>query len=281
MSGLQRHPFHMVKPSVWPFFTSIFALAFVLSVVMYLRNVDLSGWWTLNCIVFLCICAGNWWREVVIEAHHEGHHTKAVQKGLRLGVILFIVSEIMFFFAFFWAFFHSSLAPAIQIGCVWPPAGITPFDPWGVPLLNTFILLLSGLTITATHHYLVEGNFLETRNFYVYTLILALLFTGFQFYEYLTSSFSISDGIYGSTFFMTTGLHGAHVIVGTIFIFVCFCRTMINHFSREHHVGFEAAAWYWHFVDVVWLFLFVSIYWWGGRLFLFNENYLEKNLLSF
>lgn len=215
-------------------------------------------------LLSLTLAMSFWWRDVVREATYEGAHTSVVQKGLRLGVILFIVSEVMFFFGFFWAFFHSSLAPTVQIGCVWPPVGITPFNPWGIPLLNTTILLLSGLTITAVHHYLVAGNKEEALNFYIFTLVLAIFFTLFQVYEYISAPFSISDGIYGSTFFMATGFHGFHVIVGTVFILVCFFRTVLDHFTRTHHIGFEAAAWYWHFVDVVWLFLFVSVYWWGG-----------------
>ncbi len=177
-------------------------------------------------------------------------------------MVLFIVSEIMFFFAFFWAYFHSSLVPTIEIGSIWPPAGIEVFNPWGVPLLNTFLLLLSGLTITYAHHALLLGYYFYVKDGLLMTVFLAILFTLFQGYEYFEAPFSIADGIYGSTFFMATGFHGFHVIIGTTFIVVCLFR--IHHFTREHHVGFEAAAWYWHFVDVVWLFLFVSIYWWGS-----------------
>jgi cytochrome c oxidase subunit 3 len=170
----------------------------------------------------------------------------------------------MFFFAFFWAFFHSSLSPAVEIGCVWPPAGIVPFNPWKVPLFNTFILLLSGLTITICHHALVKGQDRLCTIFFGATIFLALSFTLVQLYEYRISPFGISDGIYGSTFFMATGFHGLHVIIGSIFISICFLRMLSGHFTREHHVGFECAAWYWHFVDIVWLFLFVVVYWWGG-----------------
>jgi len=185
-----------------------------------------------------------------------------VQKGLKMGMVLFIVSEVLFFFAFFWAFFHSSLAPAVQIGSVWPPVGISVFDPWGIPLLNTLILLLSGLTITYTHHGLLLGYKDVVKDGFLFTLLLAFLFTFFQGYEYLNAAFSISDGIYGSTFYLATGFHGFHVLIGTLFILVCFLRR--GQFTVDHHVGFEAAAWYWHFVDVVWLFLFVTIYWWGS-----------------
>jgi len=168
----------------------------------------------------------------------------------------------MFFFAFFWAFFHSSLAPSVEIGSIWPPLGIEPFNPWGIPLLNTCILLLSGVTITYTHHALCLGNARYLIDGFLFTILLAICFTFFQAYEYLNAPFNISDSVYGSTFYMATGFHGLHVIIGTLFICVCFAR--YTHFTREHHVGFEAAAWYWHFVDVVWLFLFISIYWWGS-----------------
>lgn len=205
-----------------------------------------------------------WWRDVVREGTFEGHHTKAVQSGLRIGVVLFIVSEVMFFFGFFWAYFHSSLAPAVELGSIWPPSGISAFDPWGVPLLNTCILLLSGATITSVHHYLIKGESDLVIQGYVATLALAVAFTLLQLMEYLEAPFTISDGIYGSTFFMATGFHGFHVIIGTSFILYCFIRTLQSHFTKTHHLGFEAAAWYWHFVDVVWLFLFVSVYWWGS-----------------
>jgi len=215
--------------------------------------------------------------DVIFESTYQGYHTRAVQRGLRIGVILFIVSEVMFFFAFFWAFFHSSLSPSIQIGCVWPPAGIVPFSPWRIPLLNTIVLLVSGMAITAAHYYLVLGDGDDVYELYLYTLGLAVLFTFLQLYEYRHAPFDISDGIYGSTFFMTTGLHGFHVLAGTIAIFISFLRTcFFDHFTREHHIGFESAVWYWHFVDVVWLFLFVAVYWWGGALV-----FLVKTLLNF
>jgi cytochrome c oxidase subunit 3 len=166
----------------------------------------------------------------------------------------------MFFFAFFWAYFHSSLAPAIEIGSVWPPWRIVPFNPWGIPFLNTCILLLSGVTITYVHHSIIRGNLENAVEGFVYTVGLAFLFTLFQAYEYFEAPFSISDGVYRSTFYVATGFHRLHVIIGTIFIFVCLGRLVLHHFTKQHHFRFEAAAWYWHFVDVVWLFLFISIF---------------------
>jgi len=179
-------------------------------------------------------------------------------------MVLFIVSEIMFFLAFFWAFFHSSLAPTIEIGAVWPPKGIDVLNPWEIPFLNTVILLTSGATVTWAHHAILAGQKTQGMVSLAATIILAAIFTGFQVIEYIEAPFTITDGIYGSTFFMATGFHGFHVFIGTIFLFICLLRLNANQFSTHQHFGFEAAAWYWHFVDVVWLFLFVAIYWWGG-----------------
>lgn len=205
-----------------------------------------------------------WWRDIIREASFEGQHTVAVQDGLRLGMILFIVSEVMFFFAFFWAFFTSSLAPVFNIGGVWPPAGLEVISPWGLPLLNTLLLLSSGATVTWAHHAIVGGLKYESQAALYVTITFAIYFTVFQVLEYIEAPFSISDGVYGSTFFMATGFHGFHVFIGTIFLSVCAVRLYLDHFSRQHHFGFEAAAWYWHFVDVVWLILFLGIYWWGA-----------------
>lgn len=205
-----------------------------------------------------------WWRDVLRESTLEGHHTKVVQDGLRYGFILFIVSEVLFFFAFFWASFHSSLSPTVEIGSCWPPKGILVLDPWAIPFLNTPILLSSGAAVTWAHHAILAGK--ERRAVYalVATVSMALVSTGFQVMEYYQAPFTISDSIYGSTFSLATGFHGFHVIIGTLFSIVCGFRQYLGHLTKEHHVGFEAAAWYWHFVDVVWLFPFVSIYWWGG-----------------
>jgi len=266
MSSLQRHPYHLVDPSPWPLVTALSCLITATGAALFMHgfsNGDLVLFIGLFLVVF---CMGIWWRDVIRESTFNGHHTKIVQLGLRWGMILFIVSEIMFFFAFFWAFFHSSLSPAMEIGSAWPPTSITPFDPWGVPLLNTFILLLSGATVTWCHHEIVAGRKEPAKLSLLLTIGLAILFTGFQALEYVEAGFKISDGVYGSTFYMATGFHGFHVFVGTIFLFVCFIRLGQNHFTKSHHLGFEFAAWYWHFVDVVWLFLFVVVYWWGNSI---------------
>lgn len=260
----QKHSFHLVDPSPWPIVGSMSALMLTFGIVMAMHGYNggnLLWRFGLAMILFTMFC---WWRDVIREATYEGQHTQAVQAGLKIGVVLFILSEAMFFVSFFWAFFHSSLNPTPAIGGVWPPALMETINPWGIPLLNTILLLSSGATITWAHHAIQYGSKSEGLQALSATITLAIIFTLFQYYEYVNAPFTIADGIYGSTFYITTGFHGFHVIIGTTFIAVCLGRLYLNHFSREHHVGFEAAAWYWHFVDIVWLFLFVSVYWWGS-----------------
>ena len=261
---MQQNNYHLVTASPWPVVTAGNILLFLVSVVLYTKansaGVSLLGVNTIGLI----ICMGLWWRDVVREGTYEGNHTVEVEKGLICGMVLFIVSEVCFFVAFFWAFFHSSMSPAIQIGGIWPPEDLVGFDQWSLPLLNTFILLGSGVTITWAHHELIGGNVKGAVIGMELTILLAIAFTLFQAYEYVNSKVTIADSIYGSTLFMATGFHGLHVIIGTTILTVMLVRLYKGHFTREHHFGFEAGAWYWHFVDVVWLFLFVSIYWWGA-----------------
>lgn len=261
----QKHPFHLVDPSPWPIFGSLGALATTLGGVMYMHSFAGGASLLTLGLTMIFYTMFVWWRDVIRESTYEGHHTSVVQIGLRYGMILFIISEVMFFLAFFWAFFHSSLAPTVEIGAIWPPKGIEVLDPWGIPFLNTLILLSSGAAVTWAHHAILAG--LKEQAIYglVATILLAIIFTAFQGMEYVEAPFTISDGIYGSTFFLATGFHGLHVIIGTLFLLVCCLRQYMGHLTPKHHFGFEAAAWYWHFVDVVWLFLFVSIYWWGGN----------------
>jgi heme/copper-type cytochrome/quinol oxidase subunit 3 len=190
-----------------------------------------------------------------------------VQLGLRFGMVLFIVSEVMFFVAFFWAFFWASLAPVPEIASVWPPKNIEVLAAFEVPFLNTLILLSSGATVTWAHHAVLAGQHRPVILGLICTIILAAAFTGLQVFEYVGANFTISDSIYGSTFYMATGFHGFHVFVGTCFLTVCLFRALAYHFTSRHHFGLEAAIMYWHFVDVVWLFLFVAVYYWGGVLF--------------
>ena len=258
------HPYHLVDPSPWPFVASIAALCCTFGGVIYMHAYAGGGFLLQFGFVLILLTIYTWWRDIVRESTFEGHHTAKVQEGLRMGIILFIVSEVIFFFAFFWAFFHSSLVPVFQIGGVWPPEAIETINPWEIPLLNTVLLLSSGASVTWAHHAIVAGGKRSAVIGLIVTIVFAAIFTSLQAFEYVTSPFSISDGIYGSVFYMATGFHGFHVIVGTLFLTVCLIRLNNDHFSQEHHLGFEAAAWYWHFVDVVWLFLFVSLYWWGS-----------------
>jgi len=264
MSNYQEHPYHLVDPSPWPIVGAFSALFLTTGGVMYMHSYQSGGFVLGLGLLMLIYTMFVWWRDVIREATFEGHHTQAVQTSMRYGMALFIISEVMFFFAFFWAYFHSSLVPNIEIGGVWPPLGIEPFNPFGVPALNTVILLTSGFTVTWAHRSMVAGYRNGVVIGLVLTLILAVAFTGLQGLEYSEATFSITDGIYGSTFFLATGFHGLHVIIGTIFLTVCLFRQLASHFTRHHHFGFEAAAWYWHFVDVVWIFLFVTIYYWGS-----------------
>nr|YP_010408168.1 cytochrome c oxidase subunit III [Septaria lineata]URF21541.1 cytochrome c oxidase subunit III [Septaria lineata]USS60654.1 cytochrome c oxidase subunit 3 [Septaria lineata] len=256
-----RNPFHLVEFSPWPLTGSMGAL---------FLTVGLAGWfhgYSMATMVLGLVLVGltmvQWWRDVIREGTFQGFHTVKVGKGLRWGMILFIVSEVCFFFAFFWAYFHSSLAPSPELGSCWPPVGINPLNPFEVPLLNTAVLLASGVTVTWAHHALMEGDRMNGIQGLIATVVLGVYFTFLQGGEYYEAPFTIADGAYGSAFFVATGFHGLHVLIGSSFLLVCLVRVWTQHFSPTHHFGFEAAAWYWHFVDVVWLFLYLSIYWWG------------------
>nr|YP_010507828.1 cytochrome c oxidase subunit 3 [Phytophthora capensis]UXG55937.1 cytochrome c oxidase subunit 3 [Phytophthora capensis] len=261
----QNHPYHLVDPSPWPFVISFGLFFLTFGGAMYFHGYIGSTLLTLTGLLMVILTMYTWFRDIVREAVYEGQHTKQVQLGLRNGMLLFIFSELLFFVSFFWAFFHSALAPTPEIGSLWPPLGIETVNAWGIPLLNTIILLSSGATITWAHHSIVFGDRENSILSLIITILLAFFFTLIQAYEYIESTFSISDSIYGTTFYLLTGFHGIHVVVGTIFIIVSTIRLINHHFTKQHHFGFEAAAWYWHFVDVVWLFLFVTVYWWGGN----------------
>lgn len=258
------HPYHLVEPSPYPYMASFGALALTIGAVMYFHSYAYGNYLALSSFILISFVAYMWWRDIVREATYQGHHTLVVQRGLKYGMILFILSEVCFFFSFFWAFFHSSLGPDIQIGAVWPPIGIQVIDPFAVPLLNTAVLLTSGATVTWSHHAMIAGDRKNTLIALTFTIFLAFFFTGLQAMEYYESSFSIADSVYGSLFFLLTGFHGIHVIIGTIFLIVSLIRCYHHHFTKSHHNGFEAAIWYWHFVDYVWLGLYVAIYWWGS-----------------
>jgi len=264
MSNIIKHPYHLVEISPWPLYASGSAIGLTTGIVEWFHNKSIDLF--IIRLLIILIVIHQWWRDISREGSYQGLHTLIVETGLRWGIILFIVSEVIFFISFFWAFFHRSLSPNVELGCLWPPKGVTAFDPFKVPLINTIILLSSGVRVTWSHHALMEGNFRRSKESLGVTILLGIYFTAIQVLEYVESPFSISDSSYGRTFFVATGFHGLHVLIGTLFLFFTFIRLKLGKISINHHFGFEAAAWYWHFVDVVWLFLYITIYWWGGKL---------------
>lgn len=253
--------YHIVNARPWPLTASISRLVLICSLSYWFHSRIILTLPVPTLLILLNIIC--WWRDITREASIWGIHTKKVQQGLEWGIALFITSEAIFFRAFFWAFFHRRLAPALETGCAWPPTGVWPLNPFSIPLLNTAILLASGVRVTYAHHAVLTSTKPHLTNRLIITVTLGWYFTYLQATEYIDTSFTIADRIYGSTFFIATGFHGIHVIIGSTFLLICLKRSKETHFSNNHHFGFEAAAWYWHFVDVIWIFLFLSIYWWA------------------
>ena len=280
MAGDVKHDYHLVNPSPWPLVGAIAVTVLALGGVAFMHGgvfgMEKGTWWLMAIgLALVGYTMFGWWRDVVLESR-AGDHTPVVQIGLRYGMVLFIASEVMFFVAWFWSFFEFAIYwpervsswdaanPIFADGLArfgdWPPVGVETFDPFHLPLINTLVLLLSGTTVTWAHHALQHGDRAGARNGLILTVILGFFFTLLQIYEYDHAQFTFDGTLYGSAFFMATGFHGAHVIIGTIFLLVCLIRLMMGGFTPEKHFGFEAAAWYWHFVDVVWLFLFAFVY---------------------
>ena len=265
----KHHPFHVPRPSIWPFAASVAAGLLATGGLLYLHKVNIMGGavglkgFAVGVLAVLAVMFF-WWKDVVFETVTERAHNKVTEISLRFGMALFIASEVMFFVAFFWAFFASALFPTEAIGYIWPPKTIHTVNPFDLPFLMTMILLLSGCTVTWAHHAILEGKKEESIRAIGITALLGASFLCFQIYEYAHAKFHFTDGIYPSNFFMATGFHGFHVFIGTVFLVVCWFRAKKGHFTPDRHFGFEAAAWYWHFVDVVWLFLFIAIYCWGN-----------------
>lgn len=282
MSLKQHHDYHLVDPSPWPLMGALSALILFSGLVMFMHNTEVFGVKPGHILLPLGLAMVIytmyvWWRDVINEGIHGGHHKSIVRHGLRVGMALFIVSEVMFFFGFFWSFFKSAIDPSLVfdgpsifestvdvVTGSWPPQGITTFDAWDLPFINTLVLLLSGTTITWAHYCLLRNDRRGLIWGLLLTVILGVGFTCLQALEYSHAPFGFKDGIYSSNFFMATGFHGAHVIIGTLFLMVCLYRAIKGQFTPEGHLGFEFAAWYWHFVDVVWLFLFSFVYVWGS-----------------
>ncbi|MAF47787.1 MAG: cytochrome c oxidase subunit 3 [Rhodospirillales bacterium] len=264
----KTHPWHLVEPSPWPIMGGISAFVTAVGAIIFMHT-DFAWLMVLGFVLILIVFWG-WLRDVIAEAEAGTYHSALVQKGLRIGMILFITSEVMFFFAFFWAYFHSSLPILNNVAGTWPNGDLKAIGASGIPMLNTLILLSSSVTVTIAHHAILENRRPKAVMWTAITFILGIIFLGFQGFEYgelILHSFKITDGIYPSTFFMATGFHGFHVLLGTCFLIVCFFRLRAGHFKPDQHVGFEAAAWYWHFVDVVWVFLYINVYFWGASSF--------------
>ncbi|MGC0372395.1 MAG: hypothetical protein DGJ47_001108 [Rickettsiaceae bacterium] len=268
MSAKQDHPYHLVELSPWPVAVSFSLFILAIGIIMSMHEYAFGDLVLGSGTIAVIFCAYSWWRDVIHEGRVGKFHTKEVQAGLRIGMALFILSEVMFFFAFFFSYFSASLFPAGILDGIWvaaegswPPKDIKTFDPWDIPLINTLILLLSGTTVTWAHHAIENNNEEDAVTALGISVALGLLFSAFQAYEYSHAAFKLNDGVYAANFYLATGFHGVHVIVGTIFLAVCYFRARKGHFNKRNgHLGFEFAAWYWHFVDVVWLFLFVFVY---------------------
>lgn len=267
MSDEKNHDYHLVDPSPWPILTAFGVFAMAATFIFYMHEMG-SGLFPIIALIIVCAMAFFWWVDITNEGEFQGHHTPVVQLHLRYGVFMFLLSEVMFFVAWFWAYFDAALFPNELIqemrveytGGVWPPLSVLTFDAWDLPFINTLVLLLSGFAVTWAHHALIHNDRKTVIAGLSGAVALGVLFTILQAIEYSHAAFGIADGLYPSTFYLATGFHGFHVIIGTIFLFVILIRTIKGHFKPDHHFGFEAAAWYWHFVDVIWIFLFIFIY---------------------
>jgi cytochrome c oxidase subunit 3 len=267
----KSHPFHLVNPSPWPIFTSFSVFIFALSIISYLHNVKYSAIALFASILLICIALFCWWGDVIYEAKNDNAHNEEVRRGLKIGFFGLIAMEAMLFFVFFWAFFHLWISPVkifddlwnFKEG-VWPPDGIKVFNPWGLPFLNTIILMLSGTTISWAHHEIKEGNIKNVTYGLTLTIILGLLFSFIQGYEYYHASFLFKEegfkSFYSTIFYILTGFHGLHVIAGTSFLIICFIRNLRGSLKKENHLALDFAAWYWHFVDIIWILLFIFLY---------------------
>jgi len=263
MVNERKHLFHIVDPSPWPIITALGAFLLTSGLAFFMHRIQLGGYVLLCGFFILILSSIFWFGEIIDEGTFRGSHTNIVRNGLRWGFLFFILSEVMLFFGFFWGFAHASLNVAGEIGLIWPPMYIEPISFLDYPLLNTGLLITSGFSVTWAHKSLAAGLVSEAIDGLVVTLIIGSIFVLFQAFEYYESSFNISDNVYSSTFFMLTGLHGMHVIVGVTFLFISLFRLLLNHYLINHYLGFVLAIWYWHFVDIIWIILFLIVYVWG------------------
>ena len=262
-SKFQQFPFHLVAPSPWPIYQSFSLMSFALALALTMHGYigDMYLVFFTGTVVLLTMFL--WFRDIVAEGTFLGDHTLAVRKGLSLGFYLFVVSEVLIFAGLFWAYFHSAMAPSIELGSVWPPVGIEAVGPTELPLLNTIILLSSGATMTYSHHGLVNGNLKNALSGLAITTWLVIIFVICQYIEYCNAMFTLTDGVYGSVFYAATGLHFIHMVMLSLMLAICYFRMRAGQFTKTHHVGFEMTVIYGHVLDLIWLFLYISMYWWA------------------
>jgi len=261
---MRKHLFHIVQPSPWPILVAISLFFITSGLGFYVHRVNFGGSILIFGLILIVLFTTSWYKDIITEATYLGLHTQVVRSGLKSGFLLFILSEVMLFFGFFWAFFHSALCPSVEFAAIWPPQGIQVILAHQYPLLNTIILLVSGFAVTWVHKGVSSGSMKETIDAFLTTIVLGFTFIILQIYEYNVASFDITDSVYSSTFYMLTGLHGLHVMAGVSFLLICFIRLLRNHFLSNHYLGLVFAIWYWHFVDVIWILLFIVIYCWGN-----------------
>jgi len=264
MKKFNKHLFHVLEPSLWPFFLASGIFFFVTGLAFSIHYINKGYYLIILSICILLFISLAWFLDISREAVIDGFHSQIVRNGIKLGFLFFIVSEIMLFFGFFWAFFHASLSPSIEIGSIWPPRGLNAIAIFEFPLYNTFLLIISGFSVTWAHRGICLGFFRNAIDGLLLTICLGLFFILLQGLEYYDSTFNLSDGVYTCVFFLLTGLHGLHVIIGVIFLFGCLVSLFSNSFLDTHYLRFILAVWYWHFVDIVWILLFLTLYCWGS-----------------
>nr|QBP33721.1 cytochrome c oxidase subunit 3 [Bombus asiaticus] len=254
----KNFPFHMVTNSPWPIIVAINSMNLMLSIILwiYLNNMLIM---IINLLMLLTSTL-MWFRDIIRESTFQGMHSMFIMSMMKFSMIMFIISELFFFISFFWTFFHNSISPSIEINSMWPPKMIKFFNPFEIPLLNSIILIMSGFTVTLSHYNLLNNKFNSSISTLIITIMLGFYFNIMQIFEYYNSFFCINDSIFGSIFFLSTGFHGTHVLIGTFMLSYSLIRMKNYHFSSIHHINFEFSIWYWHFVDIIWLFIYMFYY---------------------